>query len=70
MRVDGKGSWKEREVGKFEVGKLRWSWKEHSEVGKNRAKLERSQLTCKGSNMTAIRSSASRAEVPSSMLRG
>ena len=35
IRVVGKGSWKEREV-----GKLRWSWKEPSEVGKNRAKLE------------------------------
>ena len=47
IRVVGKDSWKEREVGKFlvgkfEVGKLRRSWKEPSEVGKNPAKLESS----------------------------
>ena len=27
MRVVGKSSWKEREVGKSEVGKFRCSWK-------------------------------------------
>ena len=41
IRLVGKGSWKEREVGKSEVGKFRWSWKEPSKVGKNSAKLER-----------------------------
>ena len=35
MRVVGKGSGKEREVGKFKVGK--------SEVGKSQAKLERTE---------------------------
>ena len=48
MRVVGKGSWKEREVGKSEIGKSQAklertarSWKEPVEVGKNGAKLER-----------------------------
>ena len=40
IREVGKGSWKERENGKSEVGKYCLSWKEPSEVGKNRAKLE------------------------------
>ena len=35
IRVVGKGSWKEREVGKFLVGKFGRSWKEPSGVGKN-----------------------------------
>jgi len=41
MRVVGKGSWKEREVGKYKVGKFRWSLKESNEVEKNRPRLER-----------------------------
>ena len=44
IRVVGKGSWKEREV-----GKLRWSWKEPSEVRKNRAKLGRTDWSWKDS---------------------
>ena len=52
IRVVGKGSWKEREVGKFlvgksEVGKFGRSWKDPSEVGKNRAKLERTDWSWK-----------------------
>ena len=39
IRVVGKGSWKEREVGKFEVGK--------PEVGKFLFKLERAQRNWK-----------------------
>ena len=56
MRVVGKGSWKEREVGKNrlkleslswswkardEVGKYNWSWKVTYEVGKFKLNLER-----------------------------
>ena len=52
MRVVGKCSWKEREVGKLKVGKsevekFRWSWKEPSEVGKNRLKLKSSSWSWK-----------------------
>ena len=44
IRVVGKGSWKKREV-----GKVRWSWKEPSEVRKNRAELERTERSWKAS---------------------
>ena len=40
IHVVGKGSWKEREVGKSEVEKFRQNWKEPSEVEKFLLKLE------------------------------
>ena len=42
IRVVGKGSWKEREVGKFlfKLERAKRSWKTPSEVGRNRTQLE------------------------------
>ena len=50
--VVGKSSWKEREVGKFNLESLKLesfclSWKEPSEVGKKQAKLERTDQSWK-----------------------
>ena len=58
IRVVGKGSWKEEEVGKrkklesfklesLKLERAKRSWKEPSEVGKNSAKLERTRRSWK-----------------------
>ena len=49
IRVVGKGSWKERKVGKFQLESLKFesfyfSWKEPSEIGKSEMKFERLKL--------------------------